>query len=404
VKLIVVHPRATGLDDRASIKLGYRPGGGFALLDEIAAGKYPDVSDALASAKVVVLTGMASHADGPQLAESVAAHVRNKAGSVKILPLGRRGNLFGALDMGLAPDLLPGRIAADDDGRSRLAAGWGALPGTRGRDTRAMLEGLDAGDIRFLLLVGADPVRDLPDPRVATLALDAAEYVVSIDMFVNDSNREADVILPVAGFGEKEGTVTNIEGRVQKVNLIAPIPGQGRPDWAILDDLAERAGRAIGLATAESIAKEISEVAPAYAGVTWDHLDWEARDGVVVPISGAQPLAHIPVALKGDSAPSAPLLLHVGRTLYDDGVMMRHTPMLRPLAPGPVAHLNPEDAKRAGAQDGHPVKVVTAQGEGEFSAVIDEGTPEGVVYVPFNQPGAASLGTEAVVRVTAVGR
>jgi predicted molibdopterin-dependent oxidoreductase YjgC len=267
-----------------------------------------------------------------------------------------------------------------------------------------MLEGLDSGEVRFLLLVGTDPVRDIPNPRQAVLALDAAEYVVSIDLFLNDSNREADVVLPAAGFAEKEGTVTNLEGRVQKVNVIAPVPGQARPDWAILDDLSDRAGRSIGLASAESIAKEISEVAPAYAGVTWDHLDWEARDGAVVPLSGSQPFSHIPVALKGDTAPTAPLLLHVARTLYDDGVMMRHTPMLRPLAPGPVVHLNPEDAKKAGAQDGHLVKVVTSHGEGEFSAVVDEEMPEGVVYVPFNQPGAEALGTDAVVRVTAVGR
>jgi predicted molibdopterin-dependent oxidoreductase YjgC len=306
--------------------------------------------------------------------------------------------------MGLAPDLLPGRVAAEDAGRLTLAETWGETPAARGKDTKAILEGLDSGDTRFLLMVGADPARDVPDPRQAILALESAEYLVSIDLFLNDSNRQADVVLPASGFAEKEGTVTNVEGRVQKVNVIAPVPGQARPDWAILDDLAERAGRPLGLATAESIAKEISEVAPAYAGVTWDHLDWEARDGAVVPISGSQTLSHIPVALKGDTAPSAPLLLHVGRTLYDDGVMMRHSPMLHHLAPGPVAHLNPEDAKRAGAQDGHAVKVVTSHGEGEFSAFVDEGTPEGVVYVPFNQPGAASLGTDAVVRVTAVGR
>jgi formate dehydrogenase major subunit len=234
--------------------------------------------------------------------------------------------------------------------------------------------------------------------------MESSEYLVSIDLFLNDSNRQADIVLPASGFAEKEGTVTNIEGRVQKVNVIAPVPGQARPDWAILDDLAERARRPLGLATAESIAKEISEVAPAYEGITWDHLDWEARDGAVVPISGSPALSHIPVALKGDTAPSAPLLLHVGRTLYDDGVMMRQSPMLHHLAPGPVAYLSLEDAKRAGAQDGHTVKVVTSHGEGEFSAIVDVGTPEGVVYVPFNQPGAASLGTDPVVRVTAVGR
>ncbi len=404
VKLIVVHPRATGLDDRASIKLNYRPGGGFALLDEIADGGHPEVATALSAAKVVVLVGQTCHADGPKLAESVAAHVRNKAESARILPLARRGNLFGALDMGLAPDLLPGRVPDDAAGRSRFANAWGDLPASRGRDTRAMLEGLDSGEIRFLLLVGADPVRDMPDPRVAVLALESAEYVVSIDLFLHDSNREADVILPALGFGEKEGTVTNIEGRVQKLNVVAPGPGQTLPDWSILDDLANRAGRPIGLSDPLLIAKEISTVGPAYEGVTWDHLEWEARDGAVVPVTGSQVLRHIPVAITGNKAPSAALTLHVARRLYDDGVMMRHTPTLHGLAEGPVVHLHPDDARKMGAHAGHPVRVVTKHGEGEFEALIDEGTPAGVVYVPFNQPGAASLGTEAVVRVTAEGK
>lgn len=267
-----------------------------------------------------------------------------------------------------------------------------------------MLEGLDAGEIRLLLLVGADPVRDMPDPRTALLALESAEYVVSIDLFLNESNRRADLILPASGFGEKDGTVTNVEGRVQKVNALSPGPGQTRPDWSILDDIANRAGRSIGLSSAELIAKEISAVAPAYAGVTWDHLEWEAREGAVVPVAGSQTLKHIPVALKGTKAPGAALTLHVARTLYDDGVMMRHNPTLRPLAPGAAAHLNPDDARKIGAQAGAPVKVVTKQGEGELVAVIDEGTPAGVVYVPFNQPGGISLGTDVVVRVTAVGK
>jgi NADH-quinone oxidoreductase subunit G len=404
VRLVVVHPRATGLDDRAAIKASYRPGAGFALLDEMAEGKHGALSEALSAPRVVALVGQASHADGPRLAEAVAAYVRSKAGSSRILPLARRANLFGALDMGLAPDLLPGRVGDDEAGRAALADAWGEIPTTRGKDTKAMLEGLGSSEIRFLLLVGADPVRDVPDPRPVPPALEAAEFVVSIDLFLNDSNRGADVIFPASGFAEKEGTVTNLEGRVQKVNSIVPGPGQARPDWAILADLADRAGRSIGLSSAETIAKEISEVAPAYSGITWDHLEWDARDGAVVPLVGTPPLTHIPVALKGDIAPLAELTLHVGRTMYDDGVMMRHTPNLHRLAPGPLAHLNPEDAKRAGALHGHKVRVVTKHGDGEFTAVLDEGTPPGVVYVPFNQPGAAPLGTDAVVRITAVGK
>jgi predicted molibdopterin-dependent oxidoreductase YjgC len=402
VKLIVVHPRATGLDDRATLKLSYRPGGGFALLDEVAAGSHPEVSSLLAAEKVVVITGQASMADGPDLAESVAAFARNKAKSARILPLAGRANTFGALDMGLAPDLLPGRVDPRGEAVAAISEAWGELPAKAGLDTAGILEALDRGDVRVLFLIGADPVNDVPRGSLAREALEAAEYVVAVDLFLNDSNSDADVIFPALGFAEKEGTVTNIEGRVQKVNAILPGPGQSRPDWAILDDLADRAGRPIGLASVDAIAKEIAAVAPAYQGVTWDLLEWEARDGVVVPVEDSQPFSHIPVALSGTAAPKAELVLHVARTLYDDGVRLRHCPSLHRLAPGAVVHLNPDDARRAGAQEGRDVRVVTNHGEGSFSAVIDASTPAGVVYVPFNQPGAETLGTDPVVRVKAV--
>ncbi len=402
VKLIIVHPRATGLDDRATHKLHYRPGGGFALLDEIADGVHPEVASALAAQKVVVIVGQSSFADDPKLAESVAALVRSKAGTVRIMPMARRANTFGALDMGLGPDLLPGRVSVGAIGCANLAEAWGEFPTSPGKDTRLILEGLDDGEIRFLLLVGADPVNDLPNSSIARDALEVAEYVVSIDLFLNDSNADADVILPALGFAEKEGLVTNVEGRVQKVNAISPGPGQARADWSIIVDIADRVGRPLGLASAEIIAKEIAEVAPAYEGVTWDLLEWDERDGVVVPIHGSQEINHIPVSLAGPRAPGAGLTLHVARTLYDDGVLMRHSPSLHRLAPGPLVHLNPEDARRLGAQDGRPMRVVTKHGEGDLAAVIDEDTPEGVVFVPFNQPGGVSLGTDPVVRVTAV--
>ena len=400
--LIVVHPRATGLDDRASFKLEYRPGGGFLLLDEISDGRQEEVGHALAADRVVALVGIASHADGPDLAESVAALVRQKAGSTTLLPLNSRSNTYGALDMGLAADLLPGRVNLDSVGCANLAESWGELPTTPGKNSRQILEGLDTGDVRGLLLVGADPLRDMPDSSIAADGLEAAEYVVSIDMFVTDSNRNADVILPAAGFAEKDGTVTNVEGRVQKLNQIRPAPGQARPDWAIIDDIATSMGSSIGLSSAEVINKEIAVVAPAYEDVTWDLLEWDERDGVVVPIHGAQAINHIPVAIGGSTAPRAELTVHVARTMYDDGVRLRHSPSLRGLAPGPVAHLNPGDAPKLGAQEGRMVRVVTSQGEGEFAVVLDEGTPSGVVYVPFNQLGGAQLGTDPVARVTAV--
>ncbi len=402
--LVVIHPRGTGLDDRATRKLNYRPGGGFALLDDIASGKHPDVTALLVADRVVVIVGRASAADDPRLAESVAAYVRSKAGSVRILPLARRANTFGALDMGLAPDLLPGRVHLGAIGCANLAASWGDIPTTPGKSTAEILEALEQGEVRCLFLVGADPVNDSTRGPGWVEALEAAEYVVAIDLFVNDSNRVADVIFPALGFAEKEGTVTNLEGRVQKANALLPGPGQSRVDWSILSDIATRMGRPIGLESAEIIAKEIAEVSPAYEGVTWDLLEWEKHDGVVVPISGAQPINHIPVALAGAPPPKSKLALHVARTLYDDGVLMRHSPSLRKLAPGPVVHLNPADALRIGAEAASAMSVATKDGEGVFFAVIDDDTPKGVIYVPFNQPGAVPLGSDPAVRVNPVAK
>ena len=397
-ELIVVHPRATGLDDRAAHKLTYRPGGGFELLKEIAEGKHEEVARALDADKVVALVGIASHADGPELAEAVAASVRSRPGRSKLLALNSRANTYGALDMGLAPDLLPGRVNLDSDGAAALGEHWGDIPTLPGKDTAQILEGLGAGEIRGVLLVGADPVRDFPVPSLAEEALAAAEWVVAIDLFINDSSRHADVILPAETFTEKEGTVTNIEGRVQKVNHIRPGPGQSRPDWAILDDLAHRIGTPLGLVSPQAISKEIASVAPAYEGVSWDLLEWDERDGVVVPIEGDGAVNYIPVALSGSAAPGADFTLHVARTMYDDGVRIRHSPSSAKLAPGAKAHINPSDAPRLGATDGKPIHLVTKQGEGEFEVVFDEGTPEGTIYVPFNQRGASPLGTDPVVR------
>jgi NADH-quinone oxidoreductase subunit G len=384
--LVVIHPRATGLDDRATHKLTYRPGGGFALAAEIAGGDHTDVAGSLSVDRVVALVGIASYADGPRLAESAAAMTRVLAGSVRILPLNSRSNTYGALDMGLAPDLLPGRVAVDKPGK----------------DTAEIMQALARGEIRGLVIAGADPLRDMPDSRMAVEGLETAEYVVAVDLFYNDSNAHADVILPAAGFAEKEGTITNVEGRVQKVNRLRPAPGSARPDWSIFDDLASHMDRSLGLASAETIAKEIAESVPLYGGVTHDHLEWEARDGVVVPLEGPQPFDYVPVVLDGPKAPGAQLTLHRARTMYDDGVRLRHCHHLHDLAPGPTAHINPSDAPGLGVKPGARVRVTTSQGDGEFAAVLDERTPPGVVYVPANQVDGSALGTDPVVRVRIV--
>ncbi|MDH3518577.1 MAG: NADH-quinone oxidoreductase subunit NuoG, partial [Acidimicrobiia bacterium] len=371
--LIVVHPRATGLDDRATHVVRYRPGQGAEVLRSLVAGEGDHAAGraSLNHGPVVALVGRTGLTESPLLAEAVAAFVRDLP-DAKVLPLARRGNVFGALDMGVAPTLLPGRAPTSGTGCANLAENWGALPAGTGRDCAGILSGLKDGTIKGLVLVGADPVADVPDGDLAERALDAAQFTVAIDMFLTESSSRADVVLPALGFTEKEGTVTNLEGRVQKVNKVVPGAGQSRPDWSILDDLAARMGRPIDLASAESIAKEIAHVAPAYEEVTWDLVTWDHPDGAIVPVAHERsPIEYVPVGSAAPSAQQHPMVLHVARTMYDAGVMCAHGPSLHSLAPGARAHLAASDAQRLGVVDGSVVRVSSGAVSADLAVAVD---------------------------------
>ena len=400
-KLIVVHPRRTGLDDRAAHKFTYRPGEGAETLRMLSTGEgaFAAAREALGDGPVVALVGRTGYAEDPRLAEAVAAFVRDLPES-SVLTLARRSNVYGALDMGVAPTLLPGRVSSDDQsGRELLSTVWGELPDAVGRDARGILQGIADGAIKALILQGADPVRDVPEGSLAREAVAEAEFVLAIDLFITDSAAAADVILPAAAFTEKDGSVTNLEGRVQKVNQIVAPPGQARSDWSILDDISRRLGRPLGFGSVEIVAKEIAAVAPAYAGLDWAAV--ETEEGVVVPTGDAvQPLHYVPVASSESSVIShqssnGTFALHSARTLYDDGVLLRHGLSLHQLAPGGFAAITSNDANRIGVAEGDQVSVNAVS----LPVRIDDSLADGAVYVPFNQPGVASVGNQVEVTV-----
>ena len=358
-----------------------------------------DIRATLDEGPVVALVGRAGLAEDPRLAESVAAFVRDLP-QATILPLVHRGNTFGALDMGVAPDLLPGRVSVDDSAAvSELTASWGDLPQGRGHSAVAIANAAASGEVKALILCGADPVRDLVGAD-GLGAVVGVEFLVAIDLFITDSSSQADVVLPALAFAEKEGTFTNLEGRVQKANKLVPGPGQARADWSVLDDVATRLGRPINLTSEAAIAKEISALAPAYAGVTWDYLEWDAREGVVVPLDGAdQPLQYVPVD-DGLAPESVDLALHLARTLYDDGVALRNSHSLSHLGPGAAAHLHPTHAASLEVADGDMVTVTTAEISASMPVRVDPSLAAGTVYVPFNQRGVAPFGVGLAVSVT----
>jgi NADH-quinone oxidoreductase subunit G len=402
--LVVLHPRRTGLDDVATHTIRYKPGTGPELLRKFAAGdgEYATARSTLNEGPVIALVGRTGLAEDPDLAEAIAAFALDLP-DAKILPLMRRGNVFGALAMGVAPTLLPGRVAIDDEaGRAALEEHWGPLPQGAGLDTTGILEALANGELSALMLNGADPVRDHPVPSMAAAALDAAEFVVSFEMFMSDSAAYADVILPVAGLGEVEGTATNLEGRIQKINRIVPPAGMSRPVWSIFDDLAATMGTDFGATSAEAVGAEITRVAPAYAGVAWNRLSWgDDREGMVLPgPEGTQPLEHTPID-RGVPVASSHRVLHTARVLYDDGVMVRHSPGLSGLASRGAAYLHPRDASVLAVTEGDEI-VIRVDGEVQLPVVIDPSLVEGTVYVPFNLAGTAGLGAVGTLRIDVV--
>ncbi|HEY2332526.1 MAG TPA: NADH-quinone oxidoreductase subunit NuoG, partial [Acidimicrobiales bacterium] len=269
-----ISPTATGLTRYTATSTRHVPGDSLGAVRELLA------SGALTGAEsVVCLLGRSSVAETPEVAVAAAAALLAAVPGVTFLSGLRRANVHGALDMGLAPGLLPGRVGLDE-GRAWFTECWGELPAESGLDTRGILEHAAAGRLSALVLLGADPLADFPDRDLARRALAGTGFVVAVDTLPSASSRQADVVLPARMAGEEAGTTTNLEGRVSRVFQKVTPPGTAWADWMIAVEVAERFGFDLGLESAEQITAEIAAVAPAYAGVTSERLA-ATLDGVL---------------------------------------------------------------------------------------------------------------------------
>ena len=281
VPLIELSSRGTGLSKYASTVIGYRPGEAVGAVRELLDG------DVDLGANPVVILGRPTLAESASSIVDAAGVLLSSVPGVRFLSGLRRGNVHGALDAGLAPGVLPGRVSLED-GRSWFTDGWGNAPASVGRDATAILQAAVAGELQAIVLLGADPLSDFPDSALAKAALERVPFVVAVDTFLHESVRLADVVLPAATFAERPGTTTNIEGRITKLGQKITAPEVAYPDWMIAVELAYRLGENLGFLSLEEIGAEMERLAPVYAGVTGSVLNDRAhRDGVVVPLSDA---------------------------------------------------------------------------------------------------------------------
>jgi NADH-quinone oxidoreductase subunit G len=414
-----------------------------------------------AGSGVVVLFGRPSLAEDARVSAAAVATLATAWPGARFLPLLRRGNVHGALDMGMAPGLLPGRTSLEQ-GQQWFAEHWGSAPGSRGRDALETLRSLaDGGEdsIRAVVLLGCDPLEDFPDTVLAARGLAAAEVVISVVGHPGPSLDHADVVLPVAVAHERPGTTTNIEGRVTRLGQKLAPPGLAWPDWTIASALSDELGYDLAIGTVADIAEEIERVAPAYRGFAPEFLDQvSGHDGIVVPL-GTAPVPAVgpidPMAIPGvesverqgapprvglteplsrellaalqpdESTEDAPGLLRrpaVGsvpvpppdhyslrlvssRRLYDKGAGVVGSPSLAQLVDEASALANPSDLARLGVGTGDRVRVSSPRGQVELVAEGDLGVPKGVLVIDFNlaDPGQAHHNAAAaLIDATAV--
>jgi NADH-quinone oxidoreductase subunit G len=278
----------------------------------------------------------------------------------------RRAGEREAIDAGALPGLLPGgRPASDPAARAEVAREWGvaALPGQPGRDTSQILAAARSGDITALLIAGVDP-GDLPDPGAALAAIEATEFIVSLELRVSAVTDRADVVLPVATVAEKAGTFVNWEGRPGTFTPALAVPGV-RSDLEVLGWIADQMDIHLGLPDAAAARREL------------DGLGAWAGDRPAVPDLPSPPPAR-PTAGQA--------VLATWHQLLDTGRMQDGDPYLAGTARPPTAVMSPATAAEAGTAAGRPVTVTTGHGSVTLPVQTAD-MPDRVVWLPAHSPG-----------------
>lgn len=299
-----------------------------------------------------------------------------------------QANSQGAGDMGMLPDFLPGRrLLADATARAELEALWQTtLPTQPGLGYGGMLASA-RGRIKALYLLGADPAGEKPADSEALKALD---FLVVQDLFLTETAKLADVVLPAASYVETDGTFTNGERRVQRTPQAVRPVGKSAPDWLILTHLAQAYAPDRAAAwtanSAPALFAEITQAAPLYAGMTWENLDgggqqwpWQA----IAVARGLQPYKMVDFP----ADPAYPYRLIVGNQLWDEGRLVAITPALAGQGVK-AARLHPAAAAALGLQQGDVITLRSRSGSVRVPLHIDDAIQPGAVFLPYSLAAA----------------
>ncbi|WP_345792419.1 formate dehydrogenase subunit alpha [Thauera sp. JM12B12] len=331
-------------------------------------------------------------------------------------PLRGQNNVQGASDAGLIPMVFPDyQPVGDAQIRAAFEELWNTPPDQPLADKPGLtvveiVHAIHAGTIRGMYIQGENPAMSDPDLDHARGALARLEHLVVQDLFVTETAQFADVILPASAWAEKDGTVTNTNRQVQMGRAAVPLPGDARPDWWIIQEIARRLGLDWHYTHPRDVFAEMKRGMHSLDHISWERLQAEASVTYPCPADDAPGLDVV----FGDRFPTAsgrarfrptvplppdepiddafPTVLITGRQLehWHTGSMTRRASVLDALEPAAVATLAPGELARLGLEPGAALSIETRRGRITLAARTDPLMPEGMVFVPFCYVEAAA--------------
>lgn len=380
-------------------------------------------------ASVLWAMGITQHITGVQNVMSLA-NLQMLLGNMGVPgggtnPLRGQNNVQGACDLGGLPNVFPGyQPVTSKEVREKFAKAWGldadGFDDRVGLTVTEMMPAAASDELKAFYILGEDPIMSDPDTNHIRHCLETCDFILLQEIFPSETAPYADVLLPGVSFAEKDGTFTNTERRIQKVNKAIESPGEARPDWWITSELAKRVlsnGKREVQKSAFSdwdyentaqIMEEIAALTPIYAGVSHSRLDkgntlqWPVKDknhpGTPILHAGEfsrgrgkfNPIDHVPPAELPDE--EFPMILSTGRVLYHwhGGEMTRRSKGLLGIYPQALIEVNMLDAEKLGLNGKKRVKVTSRRGSIEAEALITDRVPPGMVYANFHFPEASA--------------
>lgn len=361
-------------------------------------------------ASILYAMGITQHSHGTDnvLALSNLAMLTGNVGkpSAGINPLRGQNNVQGACDMGALPNVYPGYQRVNDpEVRRKFENIWGcSLSDSPGLTHSEIFQAVHQKQTKALYIIGENPMLSEPHLTYTQEALESMEFLVVQDIFLTETARLADVVLPATTFAEKDGSFTNTERRVQRIRKAIEPVSDSCPDWMIVCEIAKRLrSKGFDFSHPTEIMEEISSLTPSYKGISYERLDssglqWPCPSGrhPGTPILHTGdfltgngkgyfvPLEYKPPAETPDKA--FPLILTTERSLYhyQTGTMTRRVEGLNILRAREFLEMNTGDAVVLGINDGDMVRVVSRRGEVTAMAKVNGVCPPGLVSMTFH--------------------